>query len=178
MRRLDAAQVGQLLGLVLGEESAGDDAAEMLARTGGDVRLLLARLLVLVQEGHAVGPERSQTSNGLGSGASPVAFRLEGEHWAVTFAGRTVHLRDTRGLRYVAALVDHPGEAMHVFDLVQRGGRQVGRGANPDRARQTVTKCIGLALRKIDVCHPALGAHLRTSVRRGVRCAYRPVRDL
>ena len=177
MRRLEPAQVDLLVRLVLGDDARGDVVARLVDRTGGDVRLLLARLLVMVQEGHPIEPDAGGYSNGAGHHRPHVVLRLEGDHWAVTFAGQTVHLRDTRGLRYLAALIDRPGEPLHVLDLVRRGGREVRRGADPDRARQTVTKCIGLALEKSERCHPGLAAHLRASVRRGLRCAYLPVQD-
>jgi len=175
-RRLEPARIDELVGLVLGEATPRTIAAKLFHETGGDVRLLLARLLVMVQEAP---PADSvlHIRNGAGPDPANPALRLAGDHWTLTFAGQTVHLRDTRGLRYIAALIDRPAEAVHALDLVRWGGREVHRNANPDRARQTVTKCIGLALTKIDRCHPALAAHLRASLRRGLRCTYRPVRD-
>jgi predicted ATPase len=44
-------------------------------------------------------------------------FRSEGEYWTVTFAGKTCRIRDTLGMRYLAQLLAHPHEEMHVLTL-------------------------------------------------------------
>jgi tetratricopeptide (TPR) repeat protein len=46
------------------------------------------------------------------------SFRREGDYWSVTFDGRTVHVRDLKGMHYVARLLAHPGREHHVLDLV------------------------------------------------------------
>ena len=45
-------------------------------------------------------------------------FRREGDYWSVAFEGRTVHVRDLKGMRYLAQLLAHPGREVHVLDLV------------------------------------------------------------
>src|SRR5215218_6007973 len=45
-------------------------------------------------------------------------LRLEGEYWSVAFEGRTVRVRDLKGMRYLAQLLAHPGREFHVLDLV------------------------------------------------------------
>lgn len=45
------------------------------------------------------------------------AFQCVGDMWSVTFAGRTCHLRDTRGLRYLAQLLRQPGREVYVTAL-------------------------------------------------------------
>jgi tetratricopeptide (TPR) repeat protein len=45
-------------------------------------------------------------------------FRREGDYWSVTFEGRTVPVRDLKGMRYLAQLLAHPGRQFHVLDLV------------------------------------------------------------
>jgi hypothetical protein len=45
------------------------------------------------------------------------SLSLEGDTWAVEFGGRTVHLRDSKGLRDIAALLEHPGTDVHVVEL-------------------------------------------------------------
>jgi tetratricopeptide (TPR) repeat protein len=55
-----------------------------------------------------------------GDGATPdgaAAFRLDGEIWTLSYAGRTVRLRDSKGLRDLAVLVTRPGERTHVSEL-------------------------------------------------------------
>jgi tetratricopeptide (TPR) repeat protein len=45
-------------------------------------------------------------------------FRREGDYWSVVFEGRTVRVRDLKGMRYLAQLLAHPGREFHVLDLV------------------------------------------------------------
>jgi tetratricopeptide (TPR) repeat protein len=45
-------------------------------------------------------------------------FRREGDYWSVVFEGRTVRVRDLKGVRYLAELLAHPGREFHVLDLV------------------------------------------------------------
>jgi tetratricopeptide (TPR) repeat protein len=56
-------------------------------------------------------------------------FRREGDHWLVVFDGRTVHVRDLKGMRHLAQLLAHPGREFHVLDLVAaETGQQVALG--------------------------------------------------
>jgi hypothetical protein len=50
--------------------------------------------------------------------ASGNAFHREGDFWSVLFDGRTVHVRDLKGMRYLARLLADPGRECHVLDLV------------------------------------------------------------
>lgn len=77
---------------------------------------------------------------------------LEGHEWSVSFQGRPTRLRDTKGMRYLAALLAHPGRDLHVLDLAaaayeaptprgvgRRAGRaRLGRGSRmlDSRARE------------------------------------------
>ncbi|MDQ2942129.1 MAG: transcriptional regulator [Candidatus Dormibacteraeota bacterium] len=45
-------------------------------------------------------------------------FRREGDYWSLVFEGRTVRVRDLRGMRYLARLLAHPGQEFHVLNLV------------------------------------------------------------
>jgi predicted ATPase len=58
------------------------------------------------------------------------------------------------------------------------GGRPRKAGDPAERARSTVTARIRSAVAKIEEAHPALGRHLRNSVRTGTFCSYRPERDV
>jgi hypothetical protein len=58
------------------------------------------------------------------------------------------------------------------------GGRPRKAGHPAERARSAVTWRIRNALSKIDEAHPALGRHLRNSVRTGTFCSYRPEREV
>jgi predicted ATPase len=44
-------------------------------------------------------------------------FRREGEYWTIAYDGSVVRLRDTKGLRYLAQMLAHPGREFHAIDL-------------------------------------------------------------
>jgi hypothetical protein len=56
----------------------------------------------------------AQTENGI----SDTIFRHEGEFWTIVWHGRTIRLKDAKGLRYIAYLLGHPGDQIHVHDLI------------------------------------------------------------
>jgi tetratricopeptide (TPR) repeat protein len=109
-----------LLDLAHCEERAGDaDAAERAAHAAADVLdgldvvldpstpALLARL---TDGERAVSPAPTTAA----------ALRREGAWWTASCGGTTVRLRDSKGLRYLAELVAHPGGERHALDLVDR----------------------------------------------------------
>jgi hypothetical protein len=55
-------------------------------------------------------------------------FRREGEVWTLSYGGRAVRLRDTKGLRDLAALLAAPGRELAVHELT---GTPVTSGAAP-----------------------------------------------
>lgn len=58
------------------------------------------------------------------------AFRREGDYWTAEFEGRTVRVRDLKGMRYLAQLLAHPGREFHVLDLVAaETGQRMALGA-------------------------------------------------
>ena len=114
-------------------------------------------------------------------------FRNEGDFWLITFAGQTVRLRDARGLRYLAQLLQQPGatvsavvltDAARVHPLGQRATDSPSPNAVPDadreRARVAVSKAIKAAIERIATVHPSLADHLQATVRRGYTCTYMP----
>jgi hypothetical protein len=66
------------------------------------------------------------------SAPSKYVFRRDGEIWRIIFEGKSIALRDTKGLQYIALLIYHAREPFHVLDLVMRGDEiapnRVGRG--------------------------------------------------
>ena len=60
-------------------------------------------------------------------------FRREGDYWSVVFEGRTVRVRDLKGIRYLARLLTDAGREFHVLDLVAAERGQAS-GAESDRA--------------------------------------------
>ena len=45
-------------------------------------------------------------------------FRRDGDYWSLVFGGSTVHVRDLKGMRYLARLLGEPSRELHVLDLV------------------------------------------------------------
>ena len=87
-------------------------------------------------------PRRGVGRAGRRSAGASVAdlnvFRREGDYWSVVFAGRTVRVRDLKGVRYLARLLAEPGREFHVLDLVAAESGQVaaverGRAAGLSR---------------------------------------------
>ena len=64
-----------------------------------------------------------------GSTGTSAALICEGATWAATFAGRTRRLRDSKGLRDLAALLARPEHEMHCLELI--GGADVGSQPGP-----------------------------------------------
>jgi tetratricopeptide (TPR) repeat protein len=59
-------------------------------------------------------------------------FRHEGDYWSVGFDGRTVRVRDLKGMRYLARLLAEPGREFRVLDLVAaEGGSTQTDGGRP-----------------------------------------------
>lgn len=46
-------------------------------------------------------------------------FRQLGDLWVVSFNGKSVGVKDMKGLGYIRCLLEHPRRDIHVFDLVQ-----------------------------------------------------------
>jgi hypothetical protein len=66
-------------------------------------------------------PPASIGSAGTGderAGVGAGVLRREGDYWTVVFDGSTVHLRDLKGMHYLARLLAEPGHELHVLDLV------------------------------------------------------------
>jgi hypothetical protein len=45
-------------------------------------------------------------------------FRREGEYWTITYEGRVIRIKHSKGLLYIAQLLANPGREFHVTDLV------------------------------------------------------------
>jgi len=66
-----------------------------------------------------------------------VVFRLDGEVWTLRYAGRTVRMRDSKGLRDLAVLLSRPGEQTHVGELTGAAGLP-GSDAGPVADRRAL----------------------------------------
>ena len=67
--------------------------------------------------------------------ASSNVFRRDGDYWSVIFDGHTVHVRDLKGMRYLARLLADPGREYHVLDLVASETAGVARSDSSHAAR-------------------------------------------
>jgi non-specific serine/threonine protein kinase len=45
-------------------------------------------------------------------------LRREGERWTISYEGMACRMKDSKGLRYLVHLLQHPGEPIHVRELV------------------------------------------------------------
>jgi hypothetical protein len=94
-------------------------AAELLARAEGICRELdlpgvgdrVAALAASIDPGRDVAVA--------GPSVPGAVFRREGDYWTVAYAGQTAHLRDMKGLHYLACLLRRPGREVHVLELVR-----------------------------------------------------------
>src|SRR5579862_3235081 len=66
-------------------------------------------------------------------------LRKEGEYWTVGYGGKSLRLKDTKGLGYLAHLLRNPGTEFHVLDLI--GGIA---GAHEDHENETDQPARGL----------------------------------
>ncbi len=74
----------------------------------------------------------------------------DGSWWAVSHDGTSARLRDSKGLRYLAELVAHPGAERHALDLVDRV-----EGVDPD----------GPSRRQLGDAGPVLDSQARAAYR-------------
>lgn len=60
--------------------------------------------------------------------ATPFTLRCEGDFWSIERGARVIRLKDSRGIRILAQLVERPGEDVHVLDLVEHQSGSVDGG--------------------------------------------------
>lgn len=53
-------------------------------------------------------------------------FLAEGDYWTLGYRGKTVRMRSSNGLRYIARLLAEPGREVHVLELVSLPGDRGG----------------------------------------------------
>jgi AAA ATPase domain len=59
----------------------------------------------------------ASASEARGTDITTATLRREGESWTFEFARRSVRVRDSKGVRYIAALLRRPGVEIHALDL-------------------------------------------------------------
>lgn len=111
------------------------DLADAHAACGSGHRAQLERRAArAILDGIETGPLAPSSGEPAGPPGDGI-FRREGDYWTVVFDGRTVHVRDLQGMRYLARLLAEPGREHHVLDLVAaatgRGRSAVGADELP-----------------------------------------------
>ncbi len=118
-----------------------------------------------------------------GTSAATATFVRQGDYWVVEYAGVEAPLRDSKGLQYLLRLLSAPGQPLHALDLVVDDGAPLGRtvdlrsngeNAEAERARLRVIRAVGKAIDRISAANPALGDHLRATIRTGIQSSYTP----
>jgi hypothetical protein len=87
------------------------------------------------------------------------AFVRDGTRWCISFDGASVRLADTRGLRYLARLLETPEREVHVVELL--GLAEAGAAATDSRPDRD-----GLSIRCGEDADPVLDARARADCRR------------
>jgi hypothetical protein len=80
-----------------------------------------------------------------------------------------VRLRDSMGVRYLTRLLAHPGQQFSAVELIGEGGP-----VDTERARHRVIGAVRSVIDRVAESHPALGDHLRRTVRVGTKSSYVP----
>ena len=124
---LDLARWHEAAGERAAAAVEGCAAAALLARL--DVTLPAEDSAMLFRLGVDVAPRP------VNSGCRVAVLERDGASWAVEYGQMMVRLRDSKGLRYLAELVAHPGSERHAIDLVDvvEGVPSAGTGLNRRR---------------------------------------------
>jgi len=101
--------------LAQAHRASGSEHRAVLEREAA--RAILERIRAAPTVSPAARVEHADAPGAQPSGSATV-FRREGDYWTMIFAGRTVRVRDLKGMRYLARLLADPGREFHVLDLV------------------------------------------------------------
>ena len=108
----------------------------------------------------------------------PPTMLREGDYWTILYRGRLLRVRHNKGLTYLAQLIAHPWESVHVSELYgkERGAAAPeGERTRPvESDRKAVTSRVRAALGSIQSCDLALGEHLLATISTGRFCCYSP----
>ena len=87
-----------------------------------------------VLEGRVLESEASEAAPAR-SGSDAGTFRREGEYWVIAYDGEAIRMKHSKGLAYLARLLERPGAELHALDLVGAGGNGRGVAAREDGLR-------------------------------------------
>jgi hypothetical protein len=103
--------------------------------------------------------------------------RHEGDYWTIVYSRTVTRLKSTKGLRDIFRLLSSIGEPVRATTLDARICEREVETIEPriaERARKATTWRIRNEIARIERAHPALGRHLRHSIRTGRVCVYQP----
>jgi hypothetical protein len=84
-------------------------------------------------KGAAVAPPSSPVAAAPVAGPPVFTLERQGEYWSVAWGGVALRLRDSRGLQVLGKLLAHPGQELHVLQLMAVGeGEGEGRPSDLD----------------------------------------------
>jgi tetratricopeptide (TPR) repeat protein len=120
--------------------------AKVLRRGGGEAEALalldecaaLARKLGM--QGLERGVDTSSTSGGISAASAEVRMEREGDIWRIERDGATATVKDSRGMRLLARLVERPGEEVHVLVLASDDGTSVPESTAGDMLDERARK--------------------------------------
>jgi hypothetical protein len=77
--------------------------------------------------GDVASSTESQPATGHLPSETAALFRHEGDFWTLAYQGAVCRVKDAKGLHYIADLLRHPGQELHVLDLIGRGRETRGQ---------------------------------------------------
>ena len=107
-----------LLDLARARDQAGDKLGGALEAKAAAAAL--ATLDVVLAPADLALLERSSAGSSEPPVARTASLMWDGKWWVASFAGASVRLPNSKGLRYLAELIAQPGTERHVLDLVDR----------------------------------------------------------
>ena len=114
-----------------------DAAIEVYRRIGAPERWIERVTSMRERAVAATGSEDSASAAEIGRRPASATLRCNGDYWIVSDGGTTAHLKDMKGLHCIRQLLLHPGQELHVLDLVGRepeaGDPRPGRNPAPER---------------------------------------------
>jgi tetratricopeptide (TPR) repeat protein/nucleoside-triphosphatase THEP1 len=98
------------------------DAAIQVYRRIGAAERWIERVTAMRERAvAATASEVSASASGIGRQPTSATLRCNGDYWIVSDGATTAHLKDMKGLHCVRQLLFHPGQELHVLDLIGRG---------------------------------------------------------
>jgi hypothetical protein len=97
--------------------------------------------------------------------AAQGVFCREGEFWTIACWDKTFRLRDVRGLAYIAHLLGHPAEEIHVLSLASKSDSQAGAESAESATEEQATQS-GLTVSRMGDAGEMLDAQAKAVYKR------------